>query len=70
MQHDTVITPRLIKPRQAAEYLALSERKLWGLTKAGDIPAVRLGRAVRYDLSDLDTFIQGAKGEGVTNAPK
>lgn len=52
---------RLLTAKDAAKYLCISERKLWGMTKTGEIPAVRLGRAVRYDRSDLDSFIQRAK---------
>jgi len=62
MGNNTVITIRLLTAKNAAAYLAISERKLWDMTKTGEIPAVRLGRAVRYDRSDLDSFIQRAKG--------
>ena len=56
------LAPRLVKPVTAAKYLAISERKLFSLTKAGTIPAVRLGRCVRYDVGDLDRFIANSKG--------
>ena len=55
------IPPRLIKLKDAAAYLAISERKLWDLSKSNIIPVVRLGRAVRYDKADLDNFIMRAK---------
>ena len=58
---DTV--PRLLlKPREAAEALAISPRTLWARTNAGEIPCVRLGRAVRYDPADLRAWIDGQKG--------
>jgi excisionase family DNA binding protein len=53
-----------LKPREAAAYLAISERKLWGLTKEKCIPVVKIDRSVRYDVSDLDAFIAEAKGVG------
>ena len=54
---------KLVKPKEAAnEILAISERKLWQLTKDGIIPAVRLGRCVRYDITDLEQFIRDMKG--------
>lgn len=65
--NELTLNPRLVKPRQAAEYLALSERKLWQLQKDGIIPAVRLGRLTIYDKRDLDNFILRAKGEGASN---
>ena len=52
---------RLIKVKAAADYLAISERKLWDLSQNGIIPVVRLGRATRYDLIDLDGFIEKMK---------
>lgn len=55
-------TTRLITSRDAAKYLCISERKLWDMSKTGEIPAIRLGRAVRYDKQDLDNFIVKAKG--------
>lgn len=58
---DEIITRRLIKPKEAAEYLAISERKLWNMSKAGTIPTVRFGRTVRYDVADLDNFIAQKK---------
>ena len=65
---NTIETTRLMTVKEAAKYLCISERKLWSMTQAGEIPCVRLGRAVRYDLNDLDSFIQKAKGIFVENA--
>lgn len=53
---------RLVKCRQAAAYLGICERKLWELEKDGRIRSVRIDRAVRFDLTDLDAFIRRAKG--------
>lgn len=61
MRDKKSITPRLLKPSEASEYLAVSERTLWQLTKDNTIPAVRMRRAVRYDLADLDAFIDRSK---------
>jgi excisionase family DNA binding protein len=52
---------RLLKSKDAAAYLAVSERTLWNLTKFRHIPAVQIGRAVRYDIADLDSFISESK---------
>ena len=53
---------RLIKCRDAAAYLGICERKLWQLEKDGRILSVRIDRAVRFDVADLDAFIQSMKG--------
>ena len=52
---------RLLTVAEAAEYLTVSRRYLANLTAAGDIPAVRMGRAVRYDVADLDAWIEQHK---------
>ena len=57
----TPVPAMLLTPREAAAALCLSERKLWALTKAGQIRAVKFGRAVRYDRADLESAIRAAK---------
>jgi len=61
MSDSPATTPRLMRSRQAAAYLAVSDRKLWSLTKEGRIPAVKFDRVVRYDVVDLDEFIREMK---------
>ena len=53
--------PLLLKPREAAMALAVSPRKLWELTNTGELPCVRIGRAVRYDVRDLIAWIDKQK---------
>ena len=48
----------LLSSEQAAEALAISPRKLWGMTASGEIPHVRLGRSVRYPIKDLQRWIE------------
>jgi excisionase family DNA binding protein len=57
----TATTDCLLRPREAAEWLKISARSLWTLTQRGDLPAVRIGRSVRYHLSDLVRFIETRK---------
>ena len=61
MTHDQRPLAILIPPKQAAAALAVSERTLWSLTKAGEIPSVKIGRSVRYDQADLRRWIQSRK---------
>jgi excisionase family DNA binding protein len=56
--------PRLLRPREAATLLAVSIRKLWQLTNMRLIPSVRIGRSVRYDLRDLEAWIEQQKDRG------
>jgi hypothetical protein len=59
--------PRLVTRRQAAAMLAVSERTLWGWTKCGLVPAIRLPgrgkkpRAIRYLVKDLERWIERTK---------
>jgi excisionase family DNA binding protein len=56
---------RLLRAKEAAQYLAISARKLWELVNRGIIPAVRLdGRMVRLDRADLDAFIEARRTTG------
>jgi excisionase family DNA binding protein len=52
----------LLKSREAAKTLCISERKLWELTRKGKIPHVRIDRAVRYDTRDLQAWVETMKG--------
>ena len=48
----------LLKSREAAARLSISERQLWAMTRPrGQIPAVRIGNCVRYDPLALDRYI-------------
>jgi len=58
----TALGRLLLTPREAAEALRISERKLWGLTASGQIPCLRIGRSVRYDVDDLRDWIDERKG--------
>ncbi|MAT68933.1 MAG: hypothetical protein CMJ58_05360 [Planctomycetaceae bacterium] len=57
----TAPAPLLLTPRDAAQRLAISPRKLWALTASGDVPCVRIGRSVRYDAADLAAWIDAQK---------
>ena len=55
------IAALLLKPKEAAEALAIGIRKLRSLTAGGELPCVRIGRAVRFDPADLRAFIERQK---------
>lgn len=61
-----IVTPLLVTPRQAAQMLSVCPRTLYGLTQAGEIPAVRHGGLLRYAVDDLRDFIKRAKCSGNT----
>jgi excisionase family DNA binding protein len=48
----------LLKEKEAAAYLAISPRLLWGWRRQNKVPYIRFGSgAVRYKRQDLDRFI-------------
>jgi predicted DNA-binding transcriptional regulator AlpA len=53
---------RLLKTKDAAEYLGMSERTLrnWHYLSTGP-KVTQLGRAIRYDIKDLDVWIETQK---------
>lgn len=56
----------LLRPREAAKRLAVSERHLHKLTVEGVLPCVRVGRLVRYSVETIEEWIRGA--ESTTHA--
>jgi excisionase family DNA binding protein len=50
-------SPSLLRVRDAARLLQVSERTLWNLTDNGNIPCIHVGRAVRYDPAAIREWI-------------
>jgi excisionase family DNA binding protein len=48
---------RLLVLDEAAEYLGIRPRTLEKLAHDGHMAYVKLGRATRYDLADLDAYV-------------
>ena len=61
--------PLLLTCREAAAALQVCEKTLWTLTRDGKLPAVRIGRSVRYSVDDLRRFIEASKAEGSRHEP-
>ena len=56
------LSPLLLSTKEAARMLSIGTRTLWSLQKSGEIPVVRLGRMVRFDVKDLEALIAERKG--------
>jgi len=54
----------LLDSKQAAHLLGIGVRKMWSLQIGGDIPCLRIGRAVRFDPADLRRWIDRQKRKG------
>ncbi len=53
--------PFLVDATEAARLLSISTRTLWTMTDRGEIPCVRIGRAMRYSVDDLRAWIERAR---------
>lgn len=51
-------TQRLLTVQDAAKYLAVSVSTLYGWVYQRRISFVKVGRALRFDLADLDRFVE------------
>ncbi len=54
------MTRRLLKGEDVADILQVSKSFAYQLIRCGDIPSVRLGRAVRVRPEDLDAFVKAS----------
>jgi excisionase family DNA binding protein len=57
MATDTTRLPRLLTAREVHEATGIPLARVYELTRDGEIPAVRLGRAVRYSATRLSEWI-------------
>lgn len=48
----------LVDLKEAARRLCLSERTVWQLQADGLLPSVRIGRSLRFRVSDLSQFVE------------
>lgn len=56
--------PLLLTSEEAAWEFGICPRKLWELMARGEIPHVRIGRAVRYSREDLESWIEQNRRRG------
>lgn len=47
----------LLDVRETCETLGISRTLLWKLTSRGDLPALKIGRAVRFRADDVRGFV-------------
>jgi excisionase family DNA binding protein len=52
---------RLINIRQASQFLSVSVSTLYGWVWQRRIPFIKVGRAVRFDIQDLEKFIHSSR---------
>lgn len=57
----SAVSPRLLTVPQAASYLSTSVWAIRSLAWSKEVPHVRVGRRVLFDLRDLDRYIERSK---------
>jgi len=57
---------RLVDSATAAEYLGITARHLRDLTYRRELAFVKVGGSLRFDLRDLERFIESHKTEAVS----
>ena len=53
-----LIGRRLLNVREAAQYLGLDEDTVYRKARLREIPCVKVGRALRFDVQALERFIE------------
>jgi excisionase family DNA binding protein len=61
---------RLWTVQEAARFLAVSESWVYTATRTGILPAIRLGRVVRFDQAALRAWVKGERGGKVVQLPR
>jgi predicted DNA-binding transcriptional regulator AlpA len=41
--------------------LSVSPRTVWAITARGELPRIKLGRTVRYDVEDIEVYLKRSK---------
>lgn len=55
----------LLTAKATAKLLGISSRTLWSLTNRREIPHLRIGKILRYDPRDIQTWIEKRKREAL-----
>lgn len=56
--HNGEVGKRLLKVREAAQYLGLEVDTVYKKARLRELPSVKVGRALRFDVTALDRYIQ------------
>lgn len=54
----------LLTVKQVAKMLQLSAKSIYALVSRGDLPAYRIGGAVRVAQADMDAYLATCRSEG------
>ena len=60
--------PRLLTITEASQYLSLHPKTIYFMARKGELPVVKVGRAVRFDRVALDRWIEKSAVQQVPEA--
>ena len=58
MRSNKTVGKRLLNVRETAEYLGLEVDTVYKKARLREIPSVKVGRALRFDINELDRLIE------------
>jgi len=58
MRSNEIVGKRLLNVREAAEYLGLEIDTVYKKSRLRELPSVKVGRALRFDVVALQRFIE------------
>ena len=58
MRSNDIVGKRLLNVEEAAEYLGLQIDTVYKKSRLRELPSVKVGRALRFDLKALERFIE------------
>lgn len=64
------ITKRFVDVKGVAEYLSFTEPTIRAWIRLGKIPFYKIGRGVRFDLSEIDRWADKKKCVDFSNKPR
>ena len=56
----------LLRIPEAAETLAIGRTKIYELIATGELPTIRVGRAVRISVSTLQKWVENREQQGIS----
>ena len=56
--HNIPVGKRLLTPRETAEYLGLKVDTIYKKARLRELPSVKVGRALRFDVVKLNQYVE------------
>ncbi len=56
--HNIPVGKRLLTPRETAEYLGLQVDTIYKKARLRELPSVKVGRALRFDVVALNRYVE------------